>query len=206
MIGLTGGVGSGKSTVAGMFRKPGVSVLDADKITHQLIEPEGECFKAVVKCFGHSILTHGVIDRTKLGGIVFKDIGQLKKLERIIHPKVIKRIEKNIIKLKKEGKVKVLLIEVPLLFESGLDRMVDATILVRARQRDQIQRTSKRLSIPKQQVRNRLNQQMPLGDKIRLADFVIDNRGTKKQTQKQVQHIWCELLKKLICSPKNNLL
>ncbi len=194
IIGLTGSLATGKSTVAGIFAALGAKVIDADAIAHELMHPKGACFQSVVKLFGQDILSRGYIDRKKIAEIVFQDIKKLDQLVRIIHPEVRKEILKAIQSFKKGGKKKVVVVDVPLLFESKLHHYVDLSVVVKATQAQQVERAVDRLNITKAQARHRIKAQMPLREKIRLADIIIDNRGNITQIKKQVKRIWQELM------------
>lgn len=193
VIGVTGNLGTGKSTAAAMFAKLGAKVLDADKIARRLLHPGEVCFDPVVKMFGADILTRGRIDRKKLAKRVFNDSRQLKKLERIIHPKVRKVISEEIKRLKQNGRTKIVVIDVPLLFEAKMNNLVDRSIVVTAAGATQVARAAKHLGITKAEAQRRIKAQMPLRQKIRLADMIIDNNGTLIQTKKQVKRLWEKL-------------
>ena len=193
VIGLTGSLGSGKSTAAMMFSDLGAKVLNADKIAHQQIRPGAKCFRPIVKAFGGDILTTGRIDHKKVAARVFRDSRQLRKLERIIHPEVRKVILAKIKKYKSSKRKDVVVIDVPLLFESKLNDHVDISIVVKANRATQIARATKLLGITKAEAERRIKAQMPLRQKIRLADMIIDNDGTLTQTKKQVKQIWEKL-------------
>ena len=192
-LGLTGNLGAGKTTVAGMFQKLGAKVLNADRMAHELIEPNGACFKAVVRFFGEEILTDGKIDHKKLARIVFNDSKKLARLNKIIHPKVIQQISKQLVSLRaqrSEAKQSFnIVIEAALLIESGLHKFVDEIIVVKANRRLQLERILKQRGILKQDALQRLKMQMGIQEKIKFADIVIDNRGNLNQTEKQVEEI-----------------
>ncbi len=190
VIGITGSLGSGKSTVARMFADLGAKVIDADKIARQLIQPGAPCFKSVVKMFGEDVLRSGRIDRQQVALEVFRDLRKLHKLERIIHPFVRKHIQQKIRQYKKNKRNKVVVIDVPLLFEAKLNDCVDSAIVVKASKANSIVRATKLLGITKAEAKRRIKAQMPLRQKIRLADMIIDNDSKLKQTQKQVKQIW----------------
>ena len=194
-IGLTGSFGTGKTTVAGLFRKKGARLIDADWIARQLVKPGGECFAPVVTRFGKGILKSGRIDRKKLSEIVFGNQKKLQVLNRIIHPAVAKRIKKEINALKK-AKHRFVVLDVPLLIEAGLRPLVDILIVVKASRRLQLVRVTRRMRISQAEAARRMNAQMSIRDKIRWADMVIDNRGSLTETKKQVNKIWQKLLKK----------
>lgn len=166
LIGLTGSLGTGKTTVAKMFRQLGAYVIDADKIVHRILS------KPI---------------REDLGSFVFDEEKALKKLCRIIHPLVKRDILKGIRRNKSK---KAIVIDAPLLIESALHKKCDYLVVVKATLQKQLERASKNLSIPKNQIRKRIRLQMPLAKKIAMADFVIDNGGSFKNTQKQVRKIW----------------
>ena len=194
IVGLTGSLGTGKSTVAAMFKRKGARIIDADRIVHQLIGPRGRCYAPVVKAFGRRIVCQGRIDRKELASLVFQNERALKIVTDIIHPQVSAEIKKKIQEYRHGAFQGIVVVEVPLLFESGLDRYVDIAMVVTARRRQQIARASRQLNISQEEALRRLRAQMPLKDKIRLADMIIDNRGTKRQTQKQADGIWLKLL------------
>ena len=193
VIGLTGSLGTGKSTVAAMFADFGAKVLNADRIAHQQITPKGVCFKSVVRALGKNILTAGRIDRRKVAANVFTNFRQLHKLERIIHP-VVRKVLRTKIQEYKKGKGKVVVVmDVALLFESKLNVDSDLTLVVKTSRVTQINRAIKQLSITKADAKRRIKAQMPLQKKIRIADMIIDNNGTLTNTKKQVKQIWEKL-------------
>lgn len=186
ILGITGSFGSGKSTVARIFASYGAKVIDADKLAHSLIKPQGKIYKRIVKTFGKSILKQNMtIDRQKLATIVFDNKNLLKRLNKIIHPETIRIIKKNIKSLKSE----VIVLDVPLLIEAGLKKIVDKLIVVKTTQDKQIQRIQNRTSLSTQDILKRIKSQIPLRLKRHLADFVIDNSGTIKETKKQTEKI-----------------
>ncbi len=194
IIGVSGGFGTGKSTVAGIFKNLGAAVIDADKIAHDLMgsaRPGKEWVKKITFVFGKKILKSGCLDRPKLGKIVFSNSRLLKKLNHIIHPQVIRIIQKEI----KYTPSRLIVIDAPLLIESGLDRTVDMLIVVRASQDKQIKRIQKRSFLSQADILRRIRCQIPLRDKLRLADFIIDNNGSLKKTKKKVREIWRRLWK-----------
>lgn len=190
IVGLTGSLKTGKSTVAKILKGKGAKVVDADQLAHQAIQPQGKCFKKIVRVFGSEILSKGEIDRRKLGKRVFNDQRALLKLEQIIHPVVIQEI-KAFIKNDRKKKINdVVVLDVPLLIEAGLDRLVDLTIVVSSKQQLQIKRAVKQLHISPQQARARIAAQMPLKQKIKWADYVISNDGSIPNLRKKVNLIW----------------
>ncbi|MCR4336882.1 MAG: dephospho-CoA kinase [Candidatus Omnitrophica bacterium] len=193
VIGLTGGIGTGKTTVAKIFAELGAKVISADQLARQLIDKNGACFSAVVKGFGKNILADGAIDRQKLSQIVFNDSRKLKKLEKIIHPRVRKEISRFLAASARTKKYKVVVLEVPLLFEAGFDHFADLLVVVKARSAQQIQRAARSLGLSSKDVRQRIQAQMPMREKEILADVVIDNSGSSAATKKQVKQLWGEI-------------
>lgn len=192
IVGITGGLGTGKSTVTGIFRKLGAAVISADRIAHDLILPEGPAYKKVVSLFGVKILKKDKrIDRKKLAQIVFNDKRKLMLLNSVIHPKVIKRI-KEIIKKDRTSK-KVYIIDAPLLIEAGALNMIDRLIVVATDRNTQIKRCIKNFGLKRSDILKRIRCQMPLAKKRRLADFIIDNNRPLNSTKKMVEKIWEEI-------------
>lgn len=191
ILGVTGGLGSGKSTVAVFFKTFGAEVIDADKLSHRCIAPGGKCYSKAIKAFGAKILGRGkIIDRVKLGGIVFGNNKELlKKLNNIIHPEVFKEIKSRI----KKSKSQVIVLDVPLLVESGFINLADKLIVVKVKRDVQIKRVKMKTSLTKPDILRRISSQIPLRAKARLADFVIDNSGTIIKTKKQAEDIWRSL-------------
>lgn len=188
---MTGGLKTGKSTVAQMFVNLGAQLIDADKIVHQFLEPRGECLSEIRKIFGEAVINHqGGVDRKALAKIVFSDHQQLKKLEQIIHPKVRLEFKKRIEQIRQTNPDAVVVMDVPLLFESEIDWNVDLIVVVKATQEIQIKRAIKDLNISETQALQRIRSQLPMAEKVKKADIVIDNRLTKEETQKKVKQIW----------------
>jgi len=183
IIGVTGSFGSGKSTVAGMLGACGFKVIDADKIVHRLLKTDREINKKIIKAFGSKIISNGNgIDRVRLGKLVFKEKGSVYRLNRIIHPKVISIIKKQLGLAARRPVV----LDVPLLIESGLNKLVNILIVVKISRKEQIKRLIKKTSLSRNDILTRIKHQIPLRDKLRLADFVIDNSGSLAKTRKQV--------------------
>ncbi len=189
VVGVTGQLASGKSTVSTMFAVLGASVINADLLVHRALRPEGECYKKVVSAFGQDILEHGEIDRKKLAALVFASPLYLRKLEWIIHPFVIKQTRKEIVLFKKAGK-KIIVLDVPLLFESGMDKIVDITIAVKVTKKDGLLRCLAQGRLSRREALERIRFQLPMREKAHRADIIIDNGGTLKKTEKQVKDVW----------------
>ena len=193
VVGLTGSLGSGKSTAAKMFAGLGAKVVDADAIARRLLRPGTVCFRRAAKAFGKDILTAGKIDRKKVADEVFRDPKQLRKLEAIIHPEVRKALLAKVKQYRKRKQRTVVVLDVPLLFETKLDRDVDWTVVVKANRANRIARATKLMNITKAEAKRRIKAQMSLRQKIRLADLIIDNDGTFKQIKLKVKQVWEKL-------------
>ena len=195
IIGVTGSIGTGKTTVSGMFRRMGAAVIDADEISHQLIYPGKPAWKKVVSVFGKTILRRDYfIDRKALGRKVFADRRLLKKLGGIIHPLVYKEIRGRIARIKRSDPSAIVVVDVPLLLESGGQKQVDKVVVVAAPRSVQLVRAGGKFGLGKSEILRRIKMQMPIKEKIKAADFVIDNGGSLVSTAKQSRAIWKKLV------------
>ncbi|MBF0384923.1 MAG: dephospho-CoA kinase [Candidatus Omnitrophica bacterium] len=193
VIGITGNIGSGKSTISGFFKKLGAKILDADLLARLELSSTSRSFDKIIKAFGPEIIEKGEIDRKKLAKIVFNNPRRLKKLNGIIHPPVLKAISREIDKHRREKKKHILVIDVPLLFETGLDKKVDYAILVNVRKDEGVKRAARKLGISRSEIIKRAAYQMPIKQKIRYADIIIDNNLSKEKARKRVKEI-CQKL------------
>ena len=189
LIGLTGGAGSGKSTVAAMFRDLGAAIVDADEATHAVYAPGTDGFEAVVKEFGGEYVRDGAIDRAKLGALVFEHADALRRLNAIVHPRVRQWMADKTAHAVEDG-AEVVIQDVPLLFENGLQGLYSSTVLVYARPQTQLQRLVEQRGLTPDRALKMLAAQMPIEEKRSLADFVIDNDGTRNETRRQVDEVW----------------
>jgi len=189
-IGLTGGIGSGKSTVAQWFQKHGVPVLDADKMVHRLLKSDPSTISKLVHEFGPENLgENGEINRAKLGLRVFCDEDARKRLERIVHPQVVEGMKDEQAALQDAG-VKVCVWDVPLLLEAGFEKFVDEVWVVWVPRDLQILRVLARDKLSLAEVEARISAQGSLDDKRQLADVVIDNSGSELETERQLEELW----------------
>ncbi|HET7338219.1 MAG TPA: dephospho-CoA kinase [Candidatus Dormibacteraeota bacterium] len=188
LIGLTGGAGSGKSTVGEMFRDLGATIVDADEAAHAVYAPGTTGFDAIVHEFGREYVRDGVIDRNRLGELVFHDEKARLRLNAIVHPLVRDWMAERTVEAAGRG-VEIVIQDVPLLFESRLQGLFNATVLVYAKASTQLQRLEAR-GVPRERARGMLAAQMAIDDKRPLADFVIDNDGTIEETRRQVEEVW----------------
>jgi dephospho-CoA kinase len=193
-VGLTGGIACGKSTVAQMFVLLGAHLIDFDKLAHEVQEPEKPAWKEIVRYFGKDILKQDeTIDRNILAQIVFADKKELKALNNIVHPLVFNLWQERLDKIKIKEEHAIVLSDVPLLFEGKMQDLFDLTILVLISSEEQICRLMARNSMFRDEAQIRLASQMPIEDKIGLADIVIDNQDNISQTEKRVAQIWRQL-------------
>lgn len=193
-IGLTGGIGSGKSTVAQWFIKQGVPVLDADKTVHRLLQSDQTTVLKLIEEFGSDILDeNGQIDRSSLGKLVFREEDARKRLERIVHPRVVQSMNEDRDTLRDTG-VKICVWDVPLLFEAGFEKFVDEVWVVWIPRNLQISRVLARDKLSLSEVEARISSQGSLDEKRQRADVVIDNSGSESQTIGQLEDVWQKLL------------
>lgn len=182
-VGLTGNIGSGKSTVAALFRELGVPTFDTDKIGHELLESNPAVRSKIGKTFGSEVVEHGPVDRRKLGAIAFGSPEKRRKLESILHPAIMSAVSERIARL---GDRDYAVVEVPLLYEARLADRFDYVILVKAYKEIAVARASANLGIGKDEVLKRLDAQIPQSEKEKLADFVIANNGSKEDLKRRV--------------------
>jgi len=191
IVALTGGIASGKSTVAEMFKSLGAPLIDSDLLAHQALMPQGEAYQEVLAEFGTDILNEDQsINRGRLGAVVFESSSRLQKLNSIVHPVVLRNIETLVSNYRAQGH-KVVLIDIPLLYEAGRADEYDFVILVHVPVDLQRKRLSDRnTELSEIEIERRLSAQLPIDTKAERADFVIDNSGTIEKTRAQVEEIW----------------
>ncbi len=196
IIAVTGGVATGKTTVAGILASLlKTKIIDADKIVHRLFAPGTETYKKIVLTFGENILKKNYyVNRKTLGRIVFCDVSQRKKLERIIHPAVKKEIKEKLKEFRKR-RFKWAITDIPLLFEVKMEQMADKIIVVVRNRKSQIKSLVKEKKLSLKEAESRINSQLPLSEKEKKADFVVDNNGAIRDTEKQVREIFSCLQK-----------
>ena len=194
ILGLTGGIACGKSTVARIFESLGAEVIDADEIAHEVMRPGTSAWKRLVDCFGKGILNKDLsVNRTELGKIVFASARKRQKLEEIVHPAAIKTIKKKIKELSTVNcQLSTVVVDAPLLIEAGLISLINKLVVVSAWRRTQMRRL-KESGLEESEAAKRIDSQMPLEKKIKLADYVIRNNGSLRETEKQVKRVWKEI-------------
>jgi len=189
VYGLTGNIGSGKSTVAGMFRRAGIPVLDADRIAREVMAPGGRAHEAVVREFGREILLpDGTIDRRKLADVVFSDPSRRARLEALTHPAILEAMKEALDGLSREGRPAAI-VEAALIHESGAKGLFDAVISVRCDEGTQLRRLLARGGLSTEQALARLRAQMDAERKAGRSDYVIDNSGGMEETLAQVERL-----------------
>lgn len=193
-IGLTGGIGSGKSSVAKWFKCKKVSLLDADVLVHEMLASDAETIQRIREAFGEEMLEQGVISRKALGQIVFADSQARKCLEGIIHPRVFAMMVSKQKALAEAG-TKICVLDIPLLFETKSQMNFQEIWVVWASAEIQKQRLLLRDKLPVKDIDRRINAQMSLMEKCRLADVVIDNSGDWSSTQFQLENEWQRLVR-----------
>lgn len=195
-IGLTGGFATGKSVVANMFAKLGARLIDCDKIAREIVEPGSIGLLRVVTEFGEDVLTKdGSLNRKKLAGIIFSDTQKREKLEASLHPLILRRVIFMSTEIEEESPDTVIVVEAPLLFESGLYKNTDFTVTVTCSNEEQIIRGMKRDSLTKDEVAHRISAQWSMEKKIKLSDYAIDNKGSLDETYAEVEQIWHDRVK-----------
>jgi dephospho-CoA kinase len=198
VIGLTGGIASGKSTVARILAECGASVIDADLLAREVVMPGTSAYTAIVEEFGEAILNPDrTIDRKALGRIVFADPDARCRLERITHPAIRRRAEEELTELQKAG-IPVVFYMAPLLIEAGVTSRVDEIWVVYADQETQLDRLMRRDGISHDEALQRLAAQMPMDEKKKHGTVVIDNRGTPEETERQVRDAWNQEMRDLV--------
>ncbi|QTN00044.1 dephospho-CoA kinase [Sediminibacillus dalangtanensis] len=186
VIGLTGGIASGKSTIAGIFAEWNIPIVDADIISRQVVEKGEAAYEQIVDLFGEDVLlSDGNLDRGKLGSIIFKDKEKREQLNNIVHPAVRKKMLEQRDAYADKGEAAVVL-DIPLLYESGLTHFVDKVLVVYVDEPTQRQRLMDRNGFSEEEAIDRMNSQLPLEKKAKMADEIIDNNGSVESSRQQL--------------------
>jgi dephospho-CoA kinase len=195
-IGLTGGVASGKSTVAAALRARGAAIVDADAIAREVARPGGPAYPGIVEAFGPSVIgPDGALDRRGLAGRVFTDAAARRRLNALTHPHIRRRMAEDAAHLTASAGT-VIVFDIPLLLDTtdGGDLALDGIVVVYADRETRLRRLTARDGMPEDDARRRLAAQVPLEDKVKRADWVIDNSGTPAETAAQVERLWQTLM------------
>jgi dephospho-CoA kinase len=196
-IAITGGAGTGKSTVARMFKELGAEVLDADAIAREAVAVGAPAWAELRRLYGAEFFhENGELNRSRLAQVVFADPEARRRLDRLIHPRVEAELQARVEELARRGAALVL-VEVPLLFETGREAAFDRVIVVAAPEADQIRRLRARDHRGEAEIRGILAAQWPLADKVARGDYVVDNGGELRSTDQQVKNIWGDLKNQL---------
>lgn len=199
LVGLTGGIGSGKSTVAALIRDAGIPVLDADQLAREVVLPGEPALAEIASAWPDVIRADGTLDRLKLGTLVFADADARARLQAITHPKIQARAMERVRGLEAEGH-RLAVYEASLLVETGRHGDFDALIVVTAPEAVQVERAVARGTLTEVDVRARLGAQLPMADKIKVATYVVDNGGTLERTKAQVDTLVSDLRQRFLGS------
>jgi dephospho-CoA kinase len=195
LVGLTGGIATGKSTVSRIFRDLGCLIMDADLLAREVVEPGQPAYQKVVAEFGREILeAEGRIDRKKLGALVFSDPGKRKRLEELTHPEIRGRQAVILQSLAEEGFDGIVLFDAALLVETGGARNMDRLVVVYADEATQRKRLMVRDDISEAEAAQKIRSQMPLEEKVKQAHYVVDNSGAREETERRVREVHQALL------------
>ena len=190
VIGLTGGIGTGKTEVSRLLEQLGATVINADQVGHEAYTPHSEAWQEVVRTFGNDILQeNGEIDRRKLGGIVFADPEQLATLNGIMHPRMAAIVKEKLESLAKQG-TDVAVVEAAVLFEAGWDALVGEVWTTESLAERVVERLQQRNGFAPEEIRKRIASQMPAEDRARRADEVIANDGEMEDLEAAVREVW----------------
>lgn len=194
VAGLTGGIASGKSTVASLFRELGCVTIDADQVAREIVQPGKPALEAIIAHFGREFLCPAQeLDRQKLAALIFSDKAARTALESITHPLILAEMQRKTA-LAAKLQSGVIIWDVPLLFETGFALYVDVSILVYTPEKDQLERLMHRDGISREAALSRINSQMPLQQKRELATIIIDNSGTAEELKEQVGLVYQQLI------------
>jgi len=195
LVGLTGGIATGKSTVSEILRQLGGEIIDADRLARDVVEPEQPAWKQIVAEFGGGIVTaEGALDRKKLGAIVFADPERRKRLEAITHPAIRARFQARLDELAAQGFAGIVVFDAPVMIESGNYKNMDRLVVVVTDDATQAARLQERDGTDEAEGRRKIASQMPLAEKAKLADYVIDNSGDRDATAAEVRRVFAALM------------
>ena len=198
LVGLTGGIATGKSTVAEMLREGGAVLIDADVLAREVVEPGEPALGRIAGEFGRAVLQpDGRLDRKKLGAVVFADAAKRKRLEEITHPAIRERLTRRLQELGRQGFRGLVVFDAAVMIESGNHRNMDRLIVVATDEATQIARLMARDGIDQDEAVRKVRSQMPVAEKAKLADYVIENAGDRAATEAQVRRVQAALAAEL---------
>ena len=194
LLGVTGGIASGKTVVAKMLEGLGAPLIDFDVLARQVVEPGKPAFTQIVDYFGKEVLQgDGTLDRKKLSGIVFQDTEKRNQLEGFTHPPIYETFLKRVHAVTEKDPEAIIQAVVPLLIEKNLRSIFDKVLVVYVPREKQIARLVERVGISEEEATHMLKVQLPINEKLAYADFVVHNEGSMEETKKQVEEVWLEL-------------
>jgi dephospho-CoA kinase len=198
LVGLTGGIATGKSTVSALLRQLGCEIIDADLLAREVVEPGQPAWTTIVAEFGQDVLTgDGTLDRKKLGAIVFADPERRRRLEAITHPAIRERFQARLDELAEKGFTGIVIFDAAVMIESGNYKNMDRLVVVVTDEPTQMSRLQGRDGTDDAEGRRKIASQMPLSEKAKLADYVIDNSGDRHETAEQVRRVFAALMSEL---------
>lgn len=201
VIGLTGGIATGKSTVSAILKKAGAVIIDADRIAREAVKKGLPAYREIVEHFGESVLLpDGEINRSLLGDIIFNSPRKKQLLNKIVHPYVSKETHRQLQQIERTQPNTIVVLDIPLLIETAMDKDLSEVIVVYAPEHIQIKRLMKRDRLTQVDARARIRSQMPIEEKKRRATIVIDNSGTREETRRQTLEIY-KSLKNAVANP-----
>jgi dephospho-CoA kinase len=199
IVGLTGGVASGKSVVSQVWKEEGAYLIDADRIARELVQPRAPAWKALVKAFGKEILQEdGSIHRKKLATRVFSNPVEKDLLNRILHPRIKREINRRIKGIGQKGPKAIVVIDAALLVETGYYRDVDKVVVVTSTKKQQIERLRRREQMAQEMARGIIDSQIRGEERIKVADIIIRNEGSRKKTERKAKEVFEELKKAVL--------
>ncbi|MBM4341025.1 MAG: dephospho-CoA kinase [Deltaproteobacteria bacterium] len=196
IVGVTGGVAGGKTTVSRIFKEEGAHLIDADQIARELVKPHSPAWRELTRTFGKEILQkNGTIHRKRLADIAFSDSRQRRLLNEILHPRIEKEMGKRVRQIKRKAPNAIVVFDVPLLVETGFHQEMDRVVVVTSKKTQQVERLRKRAGMSEEETRKIIASQMNIKEKVKIANFVIRNEGTVAQTRKRAREVFQELRK-----------
>ena len=194
VAGLTGGIATGKSTVAAIFEKAGARLIDADRIAREAVRKDSPAYREILAHFGTEVLQeNGELDRKRLAAVIFGDPGEQRALERIVHPRVKEEIDLGIERVRRQAPDALVIVDIPLLYEAGMQHGLDAVIVVYAPENLQIERLMARDGLTRPEAVARIRAQMPIESKRALATYLIDNSGSIESTRAETLEVYRQL-------------